>query len=127
MKILIIDDDKNTLEILKIHLSKNHEVTIYFNPQEAFEEFQKNPNYSIVITDYKMPNLGGDEIIERIFKLNHVQNFIFCTCSYDDELPKIILEKKDFIHVVSKPIDFLALDNSINSILEKIQDDKTKA
>jgi CheY-like chemotaxis protein len=66
--ILLVDDEKDILDLFSEYLSSNGLKTISFqNPVEALEYFYQNvSNCSIVITDYKMPQMSGIDLIKKI-------------------------------------------------------------
>ena len=68
--ILLVDDEKDILDLFTEYLSSNGFNTISFqNPLDALEYFYKNQsNCSLVITDYKMPQMTGLDLIKKIRK-----------------------------------------------------------
>jgi DNA-binding NtrC family response regulator len=64
--ILLVDDEKDILDLFTEYLSSNGFNTISFqNPLDALEYFYKNQsNCSLVITDYKMPQMSGIDLIK---------------------------------------------------------------
>jgi sigma-B regulation protein RsbU (phosphoserine phosphatase) len=65
-KILIADDQELIRFKLQTDLQKwGHEVTAASDGEEAWELFQKG-DFSIVITDWMMPNVDGLELVRRI-------------------------------------------------------------
>lgn len=61
-KILIVDDDPDILDVLKITLEdEGYEVTEGHDGQEAIDIIKKNTP-DLLITDFKMPKLNGDEV-----------------------------------------------------------------
>ena len=65
-RILIVDDDKNNRSLLEKSLRfPNCIVDTTCNGQEALELSIRN-NYDIVITDFHMPDLNGDELAKQI-------------------------------------------------------------
>jgi len=66
MKILVAEDDPISRKILEKLLSKwGHEVQLVTNGVQAWELFRKE-QFSIVITDWMMPEMDGIELIKRI-------------------------------------------------------------
>lgn len=62
-KILIVDDDREILGMLKRLLERNnHEVIEAVNGTEAIKLYRKNPA-DLIITDIVMPEIGGLEIL----------------------------------------------------------------
>jgi response regulator RpfG family c-di-GMP phosphodiesterase len=66
--ILLVDDEKDILDLFSEYLSSHGFNTISFqNPLKALEYFYQNTsNCSLVIVDYKMPQLSGIDFIEKI-------------------------------------------------------------
>jgi DNA-binding NtrC family response regulator len=67
-KIFIIDDDPHILNYMEEHLSlNNYHVTAFQSPQKALEELQEQQP-ALVISDVKMNELTGDEVLNHILK-----------------------------------------------------------
>ena len=65
-RILVVDDEKVIREILSDFLSmEGYVVRAVEDGAEALKELQRR-SYNLVISDLKMPNMGGLELIERI-------------------------------------------------------------
>jgi CheY-like chemotaxis protein len=64
--ILLVDDEKDILDLFSEYLSSNGFNTISFqNPFEALDYFYQNiSNCSMVIADYKMPQMSGIDFIK---------------------------------------------------------------
>jgi DNA-binding response OmpR family regulator len=64
----LVDDEKDILDLFSEYLSSNGFNTISFqNPIEALNYFYKNAsNCSLVITDYKMPQMSGLDFIKKV-------------------------------------------------------------
>jgi len=66
--ILLVEDEKDILDLFTEYLSSSGFNTISFqNPIEALNYFYQNQsNCSLVIADYKMPEISGLELIKKI-------------------------------------------------------------
>ena len=66
--ILLVDDEKDILDLFSEYLSFNGFNTISFqNPIEALDYFYQNiNNCCLVIADYKMPQMSGIDFIKKI-------------------------------------------------------------
>src|SRR4029453_10371290 len=68
-RILVVDDERVIREILSDFLSlEGYVVRTVEDGQEALRELQRR-SYNLVISDLKMPNMGGLELIEKITAL----------------------------------------------------------
>jgi signal transduction histidine kinase len=66
-KVLLVDDNQINVIVTQRILEKNHfEVTVCHNGQEAVDELRKNAAYSLVLMDYHMPKMNGDEATKII-------------------------------------------------------------
>jgi two-component system response regulator CpxR len=65
-RILLVDDNKMGLSVRKVVLEElGYQVTAVCCSLEAFGEFCKHP-FDLVVTDYRMPQLDGIELIRRV-------------------------------------------------------------
>ncbi|MCK4225563.1 sigma-54-dependent Fis family transcriptional regulator [candidate division WOR-3 bacterium] len=63
-RILVIDDERNLLEVIKLGLlEEGYSVDVFCNPIGAIEKFGEG-NYDAVITDIKMPEASGMEVLK---------------------------------------------------------------
>lgn len=70
-KILIVDDEKDMLALLKRIISEEteHDVVTETDPVHALEMFKEKP-FDLVITDLKMPKMDGIRLLESIKKVS---------------------------------------------------------
>ncbi|MGI9011462.1 MAG: response regulator [Nitrososphaeraceae archaeon] len=66
--ILLVDDEKDVLDLFSEYLTSSGFNTISFdNPVKALEYFYKyTNNCSVIITDYRMPQMSGLDFINKI-------------------------------------------------------------
>lgn len=71
-KILLVDDDPMVLEVIKTCLQRaGFEVQTATDGAQALRTYQRGPaNWSLVISDVTMPNMGGVELAQRMRALN---------------------------------------------------------
>ena len=65
-KILIVDDDKNICELLRLYLNKEgYQISLAHDGQAAVDTFeQQHPD--LVLLDVMMPKMDGWEVCRRI-------------------------------------------------------------
>ena len=69
-KIVIIDDEINMCKILeKILRDENYDVISFNNPIEGIEHI-KNDIPDVVLTDIKMPELNGIEVLKQVKEID---------------------------------------------------------
>jgi len=66
MRILIVEDDADCCEVLQELLERSgHQVTPAKNGLDGWEKFQLG-DFSVLISDWVMPGLGGIELCRRV-------------------------------------------------------------
>src|SRR5574342_540018 len=69
--ILMVDDELDILELFGECLrSEGYDVQLFTSSTDLLKYFYSNHNCSIVITDYKMPKIGGIGLIKKIRKID---------------------------------------------------------
>ena len=84
--ILIVDDDKNMLKMLRMFLADDYTVTIVDSGKLALEAvIQKTPD--LILLDYMMPLFDGPHVLEIIRKREESKNVpvLFLTSVTDRE------------------------------------------
>ena len=110
MKILVCDDDHMIREVAAVMLRMgNHQVELSFDGQDALEKIQSNPDaFELLITDFKMPRLSGDELIEKVRAMEIPLKVILIT-GHADELEDGRLERLQVDGFLKKPFKMPAL------------------
>jgi PAS domain S-box-containing protein len=119
MKLLVIDDEESTRDLLKITLeSDGYEVLTAEDGPSGLEIFT-NENPPIVLTDIKMPGMDGIEVLRRVKEHNQDAEVIVITGHGEMNLAinALQLEASDFIN---KPISDAALSVALRRAREKI-------
>lgn len=119
-KILLVEDDKNILEVFKTALMSYFTlVKTASDGKEAWESFRKE-HFDLIISDIEMPNTNGIMLSKGIKAHTPDQN-ILITSAYTDE--KYLLELIDIgvDGFLKKPISTANLRTTIIKILKKIQ------
>ena len=77
--IFIIDDEEEILESLRRRFElEGISVETSRNPRDALEQMKKNL-YNVVITDIKMPEMDGIELLDSLKNINPLCNIIMMT------------------------------------------------
>ncbi|MCK5164778.1 MAG: response regulator [Desulfobacula sp.] len=117
--ILFVDDEVYLAEVGKEMLEDyGYEVESMVSSKAAFELFEQNPDkFDLVITDYTMPEMTGEQLAGKIHKLNPKVPIIMCTgIAFDPEnINGLELEK-----VLIKPIDMDDMLKVVRDVLDKV-------
>ena len=66
-KALVIDDEKNILNILRTLLVKlDFKVKVAHDGREGIELFEDGHDFDLVITDIRMPRMDGNQVAKHI-------------------------------------------------------------
>ena len=102
MKILVVDDDKEIVELLSIYLkNEGYEPVAAYSGKEAITKLTTTPDIVLMILDVMMPNMSGIDVIKEVRK--------------DSDIPIII---DDY---VSKPFNPLEVMARVRSLLRRSQ------
>lgn len=108
IKILLVDDDKDLLQVLQVSLELNalFKVVTSLNGQEACFKF-RNEDFDVVITDLKMPKMDGIEFIHAIKKIREVPIFVISASleAFKFKMKEYKTRELKNIHVIPKPFD----------------------
>jgi len=100
--LLLIDDDEEYLNLMKMILEdEGYSVDCAINGSEGVVKAEPG-KYAVVITDYVMPFLKGDDVAERIRKLDAKVKIILLS-GYKPAIPQSTLKR--FNYVFEKPVD----------------------
>lgn len=116
-KVLVVDDDSNICEFLRLYLEKDgYEVIIANDGQMAIEEFNKH-NPIIMLLDIMMPKLDGWQVCREIRKTSKVP-IIMLTAKGEvfDKILGLELGADDY---VVKPFDAKEVLARIKAVLRR--------
>lgn len=118
-KILIVDDEKPTREVMAKILSASYECLLAPDAELALKSLAENPEIALLITDYKMPGKNGIELIKAAKENNPSLSCILVTAFGEIELAVAAMKDgaDDFL---TKPItDIAQMELRVAKALEK--------
>jgi diguanylate cyclase (GGDEF)-like protein len=117
-KVLIVDDEPDTLEILQALLSiEGYHVIIASTGEEGVRKAQSE-RPEVILMDINLPGIDGNEALRRIRETNPFQCVIMLTAfaTVDNAIQAIKEGATDF---VKKPFENEHLIHIVNQVLEK--------
>ena len=116
--ILVIDDEKSQIEILTGYLKKKGFGIFSATSGEDGIAIAKNNVIDIILSDYKMPDKSGLEVLNEVKTVNPEIGFVMVTAfgTIEDAVKAMRSGADDYI---TKPLDLDELDLTIEKIIEK--------
>lgn len=119
-KVLIVDDEEELCLLVKHNLEHTGEfkVSTAFSGKEGIEAVKKT-DFDLVITDFKMPDMDGEQVLNVIKKSNPELPVILFSIYHDDcaSIDASVKNKADGL--ICKPIDQKQLYKVIKDALAK--------
>ena len=124
IKILLVDDEKDILEIVGYNLSQEgYQISTASNGKEAIAKAKKELP-QLIILDVMMPEMDGIEACENIRKIPELQNTIitFLTARSEDysQVAGFDAGADDYI---AKPIKPKVLVSKVKALLRRLKED----
>lgn len=117
----IVDDESDITMLFHDALKSLPGITIFpFNePRLALEHFKTdNSEYSLIISDFRMPELNGMELLKKIKDLNpFIRTILMTAFGLDDKLLKEYGKKEIINAFLQKPIHLDDLRDEVSNQL----------
>ncbi len=127
-KILVIDDNVDTCKLLRTYLTrKGFEVDSALTGKEGLNQL-KEKQHEVILCDYRLPDMNGLAMIDKIKEINSESKIIIIT-GYSDVNLAVKSIKKGAYEYVTKPImpdEILAMINKSLKHTNVITKDKKK-
>ena len=124
IKILIVDDDTNICELLRLYLEKEGYDTLICNDGEAAVKMAKDDQPDLVLLDIMLPKLDGWQVCREIRKTSDVP--IIMITAKSETFDKILGLELGADDYVSKPFDAKEVVARVRAVLRRsINDDVT--
>ncbi len=124
MKILVVDDDKEIVQLLEIYVrNEGYEPVAAYNGKEALTKLNTTPDIGLVILDLMMPEMDGMEVIKRIRKDSSIPILVLSAKTADmDKIQGLITGADDY---VTKPFNPLEVMARVRSLLRRSEGQMT--
>lgn len=112
-RILLVDDEQSIRDAYAMLLAVDtHQVVSAVDAAEGLSLFEPG-KFDLVITDYEMPGMKGNELAVKIKQLSPVQPILMIT-AYPEKCDGV---KNPVDHVLTKPFAFEDLRGAIAKVL----------
>jgi len=118
MKILVVDDDKEIVELLSIYIkNEGYEPVSANSGQEAIDQLSAHSDIALMVLDIMMPGIDGIEVVKRVRKDSQIPIIIVSAKTTDmDKIQGLITGADDY---VTKPFNPLEIMARIRSLLRR--------
>ncbi len=119
IKVLLVDDEKDFVDILSQRLiMRGFSTTVVYRGEEAISCITKE-YFHIIVLDVKMPGMTGVDILKWIKEKNYNVEIIMLT-GYSSEKEENEIKRLGVFEFLRKPPDFNALVKLIKCAYDKI-------
>lgn len=118
MRILIVDDEKNIREILKMNLEMNGYECVALEDGRNVLQILMDQHFDIVLLDVMMPHISGLEVCEQI-KVNNIDVPVIFLSAKDMPADKVVGLRKGADDYIAKPFHVEELIVRIEKVLKR--------
>lgn len=124
-RILVVDDEKDVLLIIKRTLEKwGYIVDTFYRPEEALGHFQKNRRaYDLILCDIRMPGMSGFEFATLVRQLDtNVKLLLMTAFEADSAAIKEALPAVKIDDLLKKPFVITEICKIVDKHLAKLNE-----
>ncbi len=122
-KILIVDDDVNICELLRLYLEKDGFEAVVVNDGETALKSTQSNNFDLILLDIMLPRLDGWQVCREIRKTSNIP--IIMLTAKGETFDKILGLELGADDYVSKPFDTKEVIARIKAVLRRSESDKS--
>jgi len=117
-RILVIDDDVSTLELLTDLFSENGYAVVTAKDGQFGFNRAVTENFDLIILDIRMPEWQGTDSIYGLTVVENKTPIIVISGYIDPELTQKLTEFENVHHILDKPIDISKLLRAVKALLD---------
>jgi response regulator RpfG family c-di-GMP phosphodiesterase len=120
-RVLFVDDESNVVDGIKRLIRKSFDVYTSTNPKEALAELISQPDFAVVVSDMRMPQMSGVEFLSavKIAKPDTVR--IMLTGNQDQQTAAAAVNEGEVFKFLNKPVDAESLTKALEQGLRQYQ------
>lgn len=118
--VLIVEDDKNILELLEIHLKDLYcEVTMEVNGRQGYEKAKSEP-FDLIILDINLPEMDGLDICREL-RAAKIKTPIMMLTARSEEIDKILGLETGADDYLTKPFSVREFIARVKAIFRRVE------
>jgi DNA-binding NtrC family response regulator len=111
--LLFVDDEPSIVTALRVVFRSGYQVTVTTDPQEAIE-FLKTRHFDVVVSDQRMPQMTGVELLRHAFELSPTTVRILLTGYSDTDAVVGAINDVEVHRFLQKPWDNVKLKHVVD-------------
>ncbi len=110
MKILVVDDDKEIVELLDIYIkNEGYEPVSAYNGKEALTKLHTDPDIKLMILDIMMPEMDGMQVVREVRKDSELPILMLSAKTDDmDKIKGLLTGADDYVTKPFNPLEIMA-------------------
>jgi len=119
-KVLFVDDELNVLKSIKRQFRKvDFRVDFAQSGEEALEKFKTSGPYMVVISDMRMPEMDGVQLLSQIKKIFPDTVRLMLTGNGDQEIAVQAINEVGIFRFLTKPCSTATILSAVNSAIRQ--------
>lgn len=126
MKILVVDDDKEIVELLSIYIhNEGYEAIKAYDGREAITKILTSSDIDLMILDIMMPTMDGMQVVKELRKESQIPIIMLTAKTTDmDKIQGLVAGADDY---VTKPFNPLEVMARVKSLLRRTKSQVTSS
>ena len=120
--VMICDDETDLLFLFKSALEPTYHVLAVESGKDCIQKFieekHKGKKVDVLLLDYKLGDMLGDNVACKIHELNGVKTFLISAYELEKALISHLMERRCIIGVMRKPIRVSAMIKEVEKALD---------
>src|SRR5919109_2936803 len=115
--VMVCDDEKDILLMFELELESKYNVLAVDSGKECIQKFihekQEGKKIDLILLDYKLGDMPGDDVARKIKQLNGVKIILITAYDLDEETVQDLKLNRYIVDVVRKPVDLEWLSSKV--------------
>jgi CheY-like chemotaxis protein len=118
-KVLLVDDDAKLLSSLKRNLCFDYDLTIAESGQQALDRLSAHEQFSVIVTDMRMPHMDGIQFIEEARRVAPNSVYLMLTGNQDIQTAMKAVNDGQVFRFLNKPCEVAEIKRALDAALKQ--------
>jgi PAS domain S-box-containing protein len=116
-RILIVEDDPMVADVIRRFLTREHDVRVVAQAQEALALITREPCFDVILCDLMLPQMTGEELFAAVSEVQpqQAERIVFMTGAFTPGARRFLASVKN--HRIEKPFDLQALRRLLEDLV----------